>query len=751
MAAQGAVKAMFSFLGGLNTEGGFFITPENSWVEGQNVVPDQKGVIARRNGLDYPETVSYIDTVNYGPQETSPSFMSTTAYATDLWTTVNGNGGLNFICYQIGEFIYFTNSSSENPNTQGAHVSNRINLLDYASNGATTAGIRGAVASFASIYGRLIITTEFTEPILVTYDQSINEVSVAEIAIKIRDFSGFTSPVAVEVEKTQAEWASLNFYEQALYNLYNQGWTDTQINAYKTANSNKLPANSKQWIYGKDSTDTFSAAFLAKQDFGSSQAPRGRFILDAFNKTRTANGVTFTDSTNARPAACCFFAGRVWYAGVNNQSDGGNVYYSQVCDTIDKVGNCYQTNDPTSEVLSDLEDDDGGVIPIPEANNIRKLVALGNGVLVLAANGVWFISGADASFTAGNISTDKVANIGCISANSVVEVDSSCFYWSAAGIYAVVPTDLGKYQAQNISDKPIKTFYDDIPTLNKRVATGAYNNRTKQVYWLFSDDVKESNADNLAAKNAILVLDLKLNNFYWFKIDDTKNGIPIEVVVTTESSAAFETSDNVLAGGDVVYVGADKVVTTIPLNRAQRKIFKILSTYNLVGTLVHSFADFENDRTTATKFKDFYTKSSGVFEDAVEVPSYIITGHELGQTGPARKKTAQYLTAFLGKTETGIDEENEPINGSSCFLETRWDFTKSSTPNKWSAPAQVYRNPRGYLGDPEDNYDEGYSLVVSKNKIRGRGKAVQFKFTSETGKDMQLLGWSTNFVGNQNV
>ena len=68
MAAQGAVKAMFSFLGGLNTEGGFFITPENSWVEGQNVVPDQKGVIARRNGLDYPETVSYIDTVNYGEQ-----------------------------------------------------------------------------------------------------------------------------------------------------------------------------------------------------------------------------------------------------------------------------------------------------------------------------------------------------------------------------------------------------------------------------------------------------------------------------------------------------------------------------------------------------------------------------------------------------------------------------------------------------------------------------------------------------------
>jgi len=752
MAAQGSVKSMFSFLGGLNTEGGIFITPENSWVEGQNVVPDQNGVIGRRNGLDFPSVVSYIDTVEYGPQTTTPSYMSTTAYSTDLWTTVNGNGGLNFLCYQIGEYIYFTNSSSENPNTQSAHVKNRINLLDYATGGATVAGVRAAVASFAPIFGRLIITTEFTNPILVTYDSVTNEVSAEVITIKVRDFDGFTSPVAVDVEKTQAEWAALGFYEQALYNLYNQGWTDTQINAYKTANSNKLPANSKQWIYGKDSTDTFSAAFLAKQDFGSSQAPRGRFILEAFNKTRTANAVTFTDSTNARPAACCFFAGRVWYAGVNNQADGGKIFYSQVCDTIDKAGNCYQTNDPTSEVLSDLEADDGGVLPIPEANNIRKLVPLGNGVMVIASNGVWFISGADATFSAQNIAADKITNIGCISANSVVEVESACFYWSTAGIYVIeYDASSGKYGATNASDKAIRTFYDDIPTLNKRASTGAYNSRTKQIFWLFSDEIKESAADNLASKNAILVLDLKLKNYYWFKLDNTKNGIPIEVISTTEASSAFEEADAVLAGGDTVFAGGDKVVTTIPLSKAQRKIFKILCTYNLSGTLVHSFADFENTRTAATKFYDFYTRNGTNFEDAIEVESYIVTGHQMGDNGPARKKTAQYITVFLKKTETGIDDDEEPINGSSCILESRWDFTNSNVANKWSSPQQVYRNPRGYLTDPEDNYDEGYSVVVSKNKIRGRGKAVQLKFGSQTGKDMQLLGWSSNFVGNQNV
>jgi len=53
MAVQAAVKDAFTFVGGLNTEGGFFVTPENSWKEGVNVVPTIDGSIERRAGLDY--------------------------------------------------------------------------------------------------------------------------------------------------------------------------------------------------------------------------------------------------------------------------------------------------------------------------------------------------------------------------------------------------------------------------------------------------------------------------------------------------------------------------------------------------------------------------------------------------------------------------------------------------------------------------------------------------------------------------
>jgi hypothetical protein len=40
---------------------------------------------------------------------------------------------------------------------------------------------------------------------------------------------------------------------------------------------------------------------------------------------------------------------------------------------------------------------------------------------------------------------------------------------------------------------------------------------------------------------------------------------------------------------------------------------------------------------------------------------------------------------------------------------------------------------------------DGQPVVVTKNKVRGRGRALQLKFTAEAGKDAHILGWQTNF------
>jgi hypothetical protein len=40
---------------------------------------------------------------------------------------------------------------------------------------------------------------------------------------------------------------------------------------------------------------------------------------------------------------------------------------------------------------------------------------------------------------------------------------------------------------------------------------------------------------------------------------------------------------------------------------------------------------------------------------------------------------------------------------------------------------------------------------MTKNKIRGRGKAIQIKLQAGVGKDMKLVGWTMTFIENTNV
>lgn len=733
MAAQGVVKDSFTFVGGLNTEGGFFITPENSWKEGVNIIPSTDGSVVRRNGIDYENLYSLYDS------SITASEKALWAFNVGTWSTVGGVGNQDFFVVQTGPTLHFYDAASGSISATKKDFT--VDLSSYTASGNTeTAGT--AVASFASTYGKLIVTTQNTDPIIIEYDSSTDTISVTEITVSVRDFEGFASPYAVDVEKTQSEWGS--FYTKALYNLYNQGWTDTQIATYKTANSDKLPANSKRWTDGKNSSDVFDASLLNKQDFGSSPAPKGRYILDAFYSNRSS----IITSTAYRPKVCAFFAGRVWYAGVKSAAQLGTIYFSQVLTDTSKAGNCYQVNDPTSEVFSDLLDNDGGTIQIPEAGEITGLQPLGRGVIVLATNGAWFIAGtSNSGFTAADYSVERITNVGCTATKSIVQVEDSILYWSNNGIYTLSPDQGGGFIAQNASDKNIKTFYQDIPTVNKLYAEGSYNVTNKIVYWLYSSSEETTTASGRYNKDTVLALDLRLGAWYWFSFDNTLGVIPVSLEVTKETSIT-EIDYEIIAGTDDVLVSTDSVVSTLPVINGTFQQFKFLVLHPVTSNDYSiTFADLLNTRDSATKFADWYT-----FDDAgVEQDAYVLTGYNMGNNGPARSKTGQYLTVFMRRTETAFDDNAEPLNESSCLMQSRWDFTDSAYAGKWQDPVQVYKQRRLFLADAGDPFDDGYPLVISRNKLRGRGKAVQFKFASEEGKDMQIVGWTGTFVGNTNV
>jgi hypothetical protein len=73
---------------------------------------------------------------------------------------------------------------------------------------------------------------------------------------------------------------------------------------------------------------------------------------------------------------------------------------------------------------------------------------------------------------------------------------------------------------------------------------------------------------------------------------------------------------------------------------------------------------------------------------------------------------------------------------SSLKMQAKWDWANTSASNKYSTEVQVYRNTR-----PNPATASGFPIIVTKNKVRGKGRALQLRFTSEAGKDAELVGW----------
>ena len=474
---------------------------------------------------------------------------------------------------------------------------------------------------------------------------------------------------------------------------------------------------------------------------------------------------------NSRPKVCAFFSGRVWYAGIESNEKNGWILFTQVATDLNKFEKCYQEGDPTSEVFSDLADNDGGVIVIPDAGEIVELKQLGPSLVVFATNGVWQIIGTDQGFKATSYSVDKVSNVGCLGSKTVVEVEESILYWTNTGVSIIKLDQSGLADIKNISDTVIKTLYQGIPVLNKFYAEGAYNSVDKIVWWGFNKDPIESTSAGRYSKNRILCLDMRLGAWYVY---DIANGSPIAVSIAVTQQAQETTQEyNVIVNADIlssitgntlvldfvtqsyqtwqdsfsalqeVVSGTDNVIVDIPVVNSSSKRFKFL-TLHPVTSNDYSVTWSELRDTT---FKDWYSYNSV----GLDSPAYILTGYSMGGNGPARNKTGGYVSVFMKRTETVFDVNTNPLNPSGCLMQTRWDFTDNSYTGKWSDEYQVYRQLRPFFAEPSTPFDDGYPLVITKNKIRGRGKALQMKWSSEPGKDMKIVGWSTTFANNTNV
>jgi hypothetical protein len=706
--ARGQTNKLYrNFTAGLITEASLLTYPENSCIDLDNCVLSQKGNVKRRKGIDYePNAAQSFEYVNDLGQY---------AYNEFVWEAVGGRSGHDFLVIQTSTAVRFYDMASD-PISAG-RKDFVIDMATRLAPNATLADAQKCQMQFASGKGYLWIVGEKFEPVLVTYDHMLDWITIQPIYILMRDFAGVNDGLAPDFEPTTLS-------EAHNYNLLNQGWItpsnagagpsqlvydssgqpglqaspgSSPITDYFTA-TGRYPGNNKQWWVARDSTtNAFKPDLLETFFYGATRVPRGHFVVNAFNKDRSAvSGVAglTAETTNARPTAVAFFSGRAVYVCESN------VYFSQVLDDRAKVGMCFQEADPTSETISDLIATDGGVIPIPEMGRALRAFPAAGGVLIFANNGVWYVGGGQGGFSALDFSVIKVSSIGTSSPNSIVDTKRGIFWFDRTGLRALTVESGSSgpvFDLQTPSEKTIQTFVQEtIPADAKAYIKGAYDPHNNVVQWLFSTLGAGYDFDR------ILTLDMKLGAFYPWSI--SHNGPKLVGI--------FE-------------------------NPRQGLWYRV-ATHN-GETWTFSFA-YERDET----FVDFKS-ADGVGQDYL---SFLESGYELLDDA-MRKKEQNYIFVYLRRTEQNwIDDV--PDRPSSCFFQTKWDWADHQVSNKWTNKVQVYRHTRLPLYDDTDTaFNTGFPIVVTKNKVRGHGRAIQFRFESGgPGKDFDLLGWAVAYSGN---
>jgi hypothetical protein len=561
-----------------------------------------------------------------------------------------------------------------------------------------------------------------------------------------------------------------------------------------------MPSNVDVWWVYKDSSGDWSNAEVPRVDLGNTPAPKGHYILNVYNEDRDAasglSGVADVTTGTQRASTSSFFSGRLWISGINFSGRNTNVYFSQVVINPEQYDFMYQANDPTIELTPDLLASDGGVIPLPDAGNIYKLIPLKQALMVFAQKGVWAITGSTGiGFTADDFSVIKISDVATTTAKTFVVAEGVPFWWNDDGIHTLTETDNGGFKVTNIIDDTIKTFFETIPVSARRHSKGSYNPVLRLIRWLYQSEEKGT-VFSLQEFDRVLTFNLRDASFIpWtigtgdLKVHDIVTSTALNAATTTSSvvnDSAFSSTVTVTSAspGVVTWTShglSDDDIVQFTTTDTLPTGLSLLTDYYLQNSTTHTFevaltaggASVNTSSTgvgtqTATQqdnlvveqatgntiittdvsgtaaspgFKyvisaddgaSSYDVTFGETRDdttwtdwttkegtGVAYSSYIVTGYKIrGDT--MRKQQTPYVTTFM-----------EQEDGAGLLLQGLWDWSANTNSGKFTSTQQCYSSRRS-------NFD----VNVSRLKLRGTGKSLQLKYTSQAGQPFTLLGWS---------
>lgn len=822
-----AEQPTYTFAAGLVTEQSAVSVVPGSALDMENYEIDVAGALRRRKAIALEDGGGE---VSFGLS----AIPSNAAVRHRLWHNAGGTPGRTVHVIQVGSNVRLV-QEDDTLSTYGSTI-NTVDLLSYKTSSATTAQVYGSQVSFVDARSHLIVTGPYVEPFYISL--SGNTVTTVPIELYIRDFAGIEDGVEVTTQP-DTEVAS------HIYNLYNRGWSDDEIDDY-VADTGTWPAkNMVPWLgylrqvdagvqegYG---TKVWSSTKLAAEAFRNVSAPQGSLLLNPFDTTvglggsssgtvtnnidisswsrsgqeitvtlASAHGVATGDSvqivgnqytwyrlgfagtrlsttgsldgvhtvtvtginsfrftttnnfqyfvdwgdgygnggqydaygvavvensvttggvastvgyiTEKRPTAVAWFAGRVFYAGCEYSKLADTVFFSQIVEDVGQYGKCYQRNDPTAENFNALLATDGGTIKIPGLFGVMRMEILGSSLLLFTRAGVWEIRGGQGGFTATDFSVRKVTDAEVTSPAGVCRTDTGIIFATKRGLYAAgVDPNSGFISAGSLSESRVNTYWNSIPATGLSSLVVVYDDAKKRVYTLISKPTEHVGSPLANSYTEALVLDFRIGQAGAFY----KINLPYGAAGTVIGALALDNADNPQSNKKVKFIWKPLVSTSV------------------------TFLDMEHTGYEDEDGGDYIP----FFRAAVDPPEPQVddSGRVQGNWHK-RKQAGLYVYMFMGRTETGwteVDGEYYPVNPSSVIIQGRWEWSDSSNSGKWTNPQQAYRQKNLYTpwDGPDEGMQDGFPVIVTRNKIRGSGRSLALYIRGEQGKDSHVLGW----------
>lgn len=721
-----------TFVGGILTEANPINYPKGYALDMENFEINTNGTLRRRWGLD----VASSNGVNFtSPGSAKRSVVWDDGKNTILLAVASGNEQIHF---------YDLNNTSDASDV----------LHDHVSTITKTSGGQDRIIDMTVFKGYLIVLFSNVEK---TYTPpSSSNIAYDTPVVRIFSQTGtLSAPVVTEVTSSTNEElvirdrAGLNrndYKERSgtltdgrIYNLLNNGWNTTNYTQFN-ADLATYPSVLDSMNTGLDAaTGAFTSTWVDLANTGTTSSASGRQLLNPFvtalariETIETTTGVSITGSPtdygtvtegDSVISKAVGFAGRLFYATRQENSVGGvetKLFFSQVSDDPLDLLKCHTVNDQTSRDFNAILDTDGGVLDVSSIGGLVDLATMRDRLYLFATSGVYEVFSTKDIVTPTSLSLRKISDVTVAGrvgdTRSITTVEDTLYFMSQEGIYKVIYNpQSNEGDVISVSDKYIKTFIRDsfIPTL----VTGYrswYSPKDKIVS--FKTTVPETGG---SFYSIILNYNILLDS--WTKTSFYNTGFTDIILLSdrfqdpnigspTDTRLQFLVANPAIAGVD------------------------------------YTFLSFNDNTFTDLGSYDYVYPTR---------PAFIQTGY-INAGDSQRYKQASYIIPSFLRTEDGFTDDGNgnltPTNESSCMISAWWDYAEDSTDVKANDPFEAYRLNRVYIpSGASDTFDYGQSVITTKNRLTGRGRALSLRFESTAGKDCRLLGWGLGFETNTKV